>query len=91
VVRHPADPPGSPALPALRWPGENGQVCGADVAAAYVTSTPDGRLFLDAGTEEGDLLKDTRAFDDTLVKAGHDVTYRESWWARPRLLARQPR
>jgi enterochelin esterase family protein len=63
--------------PALWWPGENGQISGADVAAAYVASTPPGRLFLDAGTEEGDLLNDTRAFHDTLVKAGHDVTYRE--------------
>jgi enterochelin esterase-like enzyme len=63
--------------PALWWPGGNGQVCGADVVAAYASRPPAGRLFLDAGTEEGDLLNDTRAFHDTLVKAGHDVTYRE--------------
>lgn len=62
---------------ALWWPGGNGQVCGADVAAAYADRTPAGRLFLDAGTEEGDLLTSTRAFHDTLVKAGHDLTYRE--------------
>ena len=34
-------------------------------------------LFLDAGTEEGDLLNDTRTFHHVLVTAGHDVTYRE--------------
>ena len=63
--------------PALWWPGDNGQVSGADVAAAYAERTPAGRLFLDAGTEEGDLLDNARAFRDTLVPAGHDVTYRE--------------
>jgi enterochelin esterase-like enzyme len=63
--------------PALWWPGENGQISGAAVAAAYADRAPSGRLFLDAGTEEGDLLTDTRAFHDTLVKTGHDVTYRE--------------
>ena len=62
---------------ALWWPGGNGQIGGADVAAAYVSSTPAGRLFLDAGTEEGDLLNDSRAFHDTLVRAGRDVSYRE--------------
>jgi enterochelin esterase family protein len=63
--------------PALWWPGGNGQVSGADVAAAYADHTPAGRLFLDAGTEEGDLLNNARAFHDTLVQTGHDVTYRE--------------
>jgi enterochelin esterase-like enzyme len=63
--------------PALWWPGGNGQIAGADVAAAYTGAAPSGRLFLDAGTEEGDLLHDARAFRDTLVAAGHDVTYRE--------------
>jgi enterochelin esterase-like enzyme len=37
--------------PALWWPGENGQVCGADVAAAYRNTPRIGRLFLDVGTE----------------------------------------
>jgi enterochelin esterase family protein len=63
--------------PALWWPGENGQVRGADVAAAYAGHAPAGRLFLDAGTEEGRLLTDTRSFHHALVTAGHDVTYRE--------------
>jgi len=63
--------------PALWWPGQNGQISGAGVAAAYLNAPRPGRLFLDAGTEEGDLLKHTRAFHDTLMKAGHDVTYRE--------------
>ena len=63
--------------PALWWPGEHGQVSGAGVAAAYADHTPAGRVFLDAGTEEGDLLAGARAFHDTLVKAGHDVVYRE--------------
>jgi enterochelin esterase-like enzyme len=63
--------------PALWWPGENGQVSGAGVAAAYAGHTPAGRLFLDAGTEEGGLLADARAFRATLAEAGHDVVYRE--------------
>jgi enterochelin esterase family protein len=62
---------------ALWWPGGSGQVHGADVAAAYARGTPAGPLFLDAGTEEGSLLDDVRAFRRTLVAAGHDVTYRE--------------
>jgi len=62
---------------ALWWPGENGQIAGADVAAAYASSTRTVRLFFDAGTEEGDLRRRSRGFHDTLVKAGHDVTYRE--------------
>ena len=47
------------------------------MAAAYADRAPAGRLFLDAGTEEGDLLSGARAFHDTLVTAGHDVAYRE--------------
>ena len=62
--------------PALWWPGQHGQLRGADVAAAYASSAP-GRLFLDAGTEEGGLRNDARAFRDRLVKAGHDPAYRE--------------
>ena len=62
---------------ALWWPGGNGQISGTDVAAAYAGRRPAGRLFLDAGTEEGDLLNDTRIFHHVLVTAGHDVTYRE--------------
>ena len=62
---------------ALWWPGGSGQVHGADVAAAYASSTPPGRLFLEAGTEEGGLLDDVRAFHRTLLGAGHDVIYRE--------------
>ncbi|HEY2692563.1 MAG TPA: alpha/beta hydrolase-fold protein [Streptosporangiaceae bacterium] len=63
--------------PALWWPGENGQVSGASVAAAHADHAPAGRVFLDAGSEEDGLLADARAFHDTLVKAGHDVVYRE--------------
>jgi enterochelin esterase family protein len=63
--------------PALWWPGENGQLRGADVAAAYASRRPAGRLFLDAGTEEGDLLTDARSSRDMLAAAGHTVTYRE--------------
>lgn len=63
--------------PALQWPGRNGQLRGADVAAAYATSTPAGQLFLDAGTEEHDLVYRTRAFHDALVQADREVTYRE--------------
>jgi enterochelin esterase-like enzyme len=62
---------------ALWWPGGNGQVRGADVATAYGNTRPAGRLFLDVGTEEDDLLTDARIFHDALVNSGHDVTYRE--------------
>ncbi len=63
--------------PALWWPGENGQLRGADVAGEYVASTAARRLFLDAGTEEGDLLAGAREFRQALVAAGREVTYRE--------------
>ena len=63
--------------PALWWPGENGQLSGADVAAAYAGARHAGRLFLDAGSEEGALLEDARAFRDCLVKAGRCPAYRE--------------
>jgi enterochelin esterase-like enzyme len=63
--------------PALWWPRKDGQLSGADVAAAYASSTRSGRLFLEAGSEEGDLLDDARTFRQTLTRAGHDVTYRE--------------
>jgi enterochelin esterase-like enzyme len=62
---------------ALWWPGENGQLSGEGVAAAYLDAPGTGRLFLDAGTEEGDLLRCNRAFHDALVRAGRAVTYRE--------------
>ena len=75
--RHPGSFGGVVAgSPALWWPGQHGQLPGARVAAAYASSAP-GRLFLDAGTEEGSLLNDARAFRDTLVKAGHQPAYRE--------------
>jgi enterochelin esterase family protein len=75
--RHPGSFGGVVAgSPALWWPGQQGQLPGAHVAAAYASSAP-GRLFLDAGTEEGSLLNDARAFRDTLVKAGHQPAYRE--------------
>src|SRR5262249_9680396 len=77
-ARHPGQFGGVVAgSPALWWPGENGQVRGADVAAAYAGRAAGGRLFLDVGTEEGDLLTDARAFRDALVRAGREVTYRE--------------
>jgi enterochelin esterase family protein len=64
--------------PALWWPGGNGQLAGAAVAAAYAaTATTARRLFLDAGTEEQAILDDARAFRDTLARAGRQVTYRE--------------
>jgi enterochelin esterase-like enzyme len=63
--------------PALWWPGENGQLRGADLAAAYASHAPAGRLFLDAGTEEGDLLTGARSFRRTLESAGRQMTYRE--------------
>jgi enterochelin esterase family protein len=62
---------------ALWWPGENGQLSGGGVEAAYLDAPGTGRLFLDAGTEEGDLLRRNRAFHHALVGAGRRVTYRE--------------
>jgi enterochelin esterase family protein len=62
---------------ALWWPGGDGQLAGPDVAAAYVDTGRPGRLFVDVGTEEGDLLRCNRDFRDALVRAGRDVTYRE--------------
>ncbi len=53
--------------PALWWPGGNGQISGADVAAAYLNMPRRGRLF----------LNDARAFRDSLVTAGHDLAYQE--------------
>lgn len=60
--------------PALWWPGDDEQLRGADVAAAYAANGR-GRLFLEAGTEEDTIRTDARAFRDTLT--GHDVSYRE--------------
>jgi enterochelin esterase-like enzyme len=62
---------------ALWWPGGNGHLSGADVAAAYLNAPGTSRLFLDVGTEEGDLLERSRAFHAELVGAGRTVTYRE--------------
>ena len=47
------------------------------MAAAYAGAPHAGRLFLEAGSEEGALLQDARAFRDSLVKAGHHPAYRE--------------
>ena len=62
---------------ALWWPGENGQLSGRDVADAYAANTPNGRLFLTVGTEEGALLEDNRRFHATLLGTGHHVSYTE--------------
>jgi enterochelin esterase family protein len=62
---------------ALSWPEQSGQLSGQVVAAAYLDAAGTSRLFLDAGTEEGDLLRCNRAFHDALVRAGRAVTYRE--------------
>lgn len=58
-------------------PRGNGQLRGSDVAAAYASSSPAGRLYIDAGTEEDVILNDARAYRETLENAGHDLTYRE--------------
>jgi enterochelin esterase-like enzyme len=62
---------------ALWWPGGNGNLSGSDVAATYLDAPRTSRLFLDVGTEEGDLLERNRAFHADLVRAGRTVTYRE--------------
>lgn len=63
--------------PALWWPGDNGQLSGSEVAAAYAGTARVGRLFLEVGSEEGGLLKDARTFRGRLAEAGRDLNYRE--------------
>jgi enterochelin esterase family protein len=69
--------------PPLRWPGRLGGLRGPDVADTYVTRRPEGRLFLDVGSEEDELIAEVRAFRERLTSAeahpttGLRVTYRE--------------
>jgi enterochelin esterase-like enzyme len=64
---------------ALWWPGDDtGGLSGATVIAAYEEPTArPTRFFLQAGSEEGDLLKANHRFHDVLQKSGHAVSLRE--------------
>jgi enterochelin esterase family protein len=68
--------------PALGWSGRLGGLRGADVADAYLTRRPEGRLFLDVGSEEGDLLTAVRDFHGRLLSG-------EPHPPRPRLTYRE--
>jgi enterochelin esterase-like enzyme len=64
---------------ALWWPGDDaGGLSGASVIAAYEEpAARTTRLFLEVGSEEGDLLKANHRFHDVLHKSGHAVSFRE--------------
>ncbi|GAB3922943.1 esterase family protein [Kribbella albertanoniae] len=69
---------------ALWWPGDDvGGISGAAVIAAYEAPIARStkffltKFFLEAGSEEGDLLKANHRFHDVLQTAGHAVSFRE--------------
>jgi enterochelin esterase-like enzyme len=64
---------------ALWWPGDDaGGLSGATVIAAYEEpAVRPVRLFLEAGSQEGDLLKANHRFHDVLKKSGYAVSFRE--------------
>jgi enterochelin esterase family protein len=64
---------------ALWWPGDDaGGLSGAAVIAAYEEpSVRPVRFFLEAGSQEGDLLAANHRFRDVLKKSGHAVSFRE--------------
>ncbi len=64
---------------ALWWPGDDaGGMSGASVIAAYEDrGTRPTRFFLEAGSEEGNLLAANHRFHDVLQKAGHTASFRE--------------
>lgn len=64
---------------ALWWPGDDsGGLSGDTVISAYPTGAgPPVRVWLEAGSEEGDLLASNRVFRDALAGGGYDVSLRE--------------
>lgn len=64
---------------ALWWPGDDeGGLAGEDTFASFRPTPPRPvRFFLEAGSEEGELLDANRKFRDILTTAGYDLTYRE--------------
>jgi enterochelin esterase-like enzyme len=63
---------------ALWWPGgEDGGLSGAEVVAAYESPPATGvRFFVEAGSEEGELLAANERFRSILDRQGYDVRYR---------------
>jgi enterochelin esterase family protein len=64
---------------AMWWPGDDtGGLSGATVIAAYEEPTArPTRFYLEAGSEEGKLLKANHRFHDVLTKRGHAASFRE--------------
>jgi enterochelin esterase family protein len=61
----------------LWWPGGEGQLSGDDVLAAYAGSVPPVRLFVEAGSEETEVLSGNRRLREHLGDLGDSATYRE--------------
>jgi enterochelin esterase family protein len=61
----------------LWWPGGEGQLSGDDVLAAYAGSVPPVRLFVEAGSEETDVLSSNRRLRAVLSEVGDSAAYRE--------------
>ena len=61
----------------LWWPGGNGQLSGDDVLAAYAGSVPPVRLFVEAGSEETDVLSGNRRLRELLRDVSDSAAYRE--------------
>lgn len=65
--------------PALWWPGDDeGGLSGGGVIDAYESGQPGAvRFFLEAGTEEREVLLSSRRFHEVLHRCGYDVRFRE--------------
>jgi enterochelin esterase-like enzyme len=61
----------------LWWPGGDGQLSGDDVLAAYAGSVPPIRLFVEAGSEETQVLSGNRRLRQLLAGVGDSAGYRE--------------
>jgi enterochelin esterase-like enzyme len=61
----------------LWWPGGDGGLSGDDVLTAYAGSVPPLRLFVEAGSEETQVLAGNRLLRPLLSGMGDAATYRE--------------
>jgi enterochelin esterase-like enzyme len=61
----------------LWWPGGTGQLSGEDVLTAYADSPPAVGLFLEAGSEEAQVLDTNRSLRQVLEDGGRPFRYRE--------------
>jgi len=61
----------------LWWPGGEGQLSGDDVLAAYRGSVAPVTLFVEAGSEETEVLSGNRRLREHLGDLGDSATYRE--------------